>query len=237
MSRDFVEVLERLERLEKQNERLHRQNRCLKYAGVGATALFLLLGLSSCQSKSSGPATMGTLEVEKIVLKGSDGKMQALFTSSPKGPGLMLFGPGEPATPLIGLVADREGVPMLALYDSKGKGRIQLKVAKDDETMLMMTDDRGKERARFSVNGPGPGLTFWDETDQMKAMLSTGKTSTAFALVGPDKSTILLENMPERQRMVILNGKERLRAGLAVTPQVSAVELLDDQGRELFSKP
>jgi hypothetical protein len=238
MPAELADVLRRLERLESQNDGLRRQNRRLKWAGAFGVALAATLGLASCQSNSQGPAAQGTVEVEKLVLKGPDGKMQALLASGPKGPALILFGPGEPATPLIGLSVDySEGAPSLSLYDGRGKGRIQMKVARDGESVLAMTDDQEKERARLSVNGPGPGLTLWDDADRVRVVLTATKTASGLSLLGRDKSAVLLENGDDAQRLMFLNSRELPRVGLAVTRQGPAFGLFDDHGRELFSKP
>jgi hypothetical protein len=70
-----------------------------------------------------------------------------------------------------------------------------LQVAKDGETLLMMTNAKGKERARFAASGQGPGITLWDESDRTRAAMRFDRASSELVLGGPDKSSVVVEGV------------------------------------------
>lgn len=82
MPPDFAAVLERLGRLERQNDRLHRQNRRLKWAGAVGAVLLTTLGLSSCTSRSQGPTIQDPVKgIKKGQVRFGDQKgVRALWT-------------------------------------------------------------------------------------------------------------------------------------------------------------
>lgn len=246
-SSDISIVLARLDKLERQNDQLRKQNRHWKWLLVALTILLVALTIS-CQSKkplvlpeadadTSSSAQGTTLEAEKFVLKGPDGKTQAVLMSGPDGPGFILFTPGEPPTPAIGMTSNKEGVPQLTVHDKKGRRRILLTVEKDDAPVMAVFDETKKERVRLTVEGNQGGLGFYDASH--KGVTTIGMTSSgpSIALISGDKRAISLDVTPDFQVLRFLNAAGKPRAGISVTKEESGIDLFDDQGKLIFSKP
>jgi hypothetical protein len=161
------EILERLEKLE-------RENRWLKRSGVAAAALaslFVILGVAS-------PVPQ-TLTAHQILLTDSSGRVRVKLSAvGRKFPFLALYGPGDRTM----LSLDGGGTqPGLAIHDVSGKTRILLGGLSPDLSFynaagdtivsldgslgprLMLFDSAGKLRAEFG--GQGPTLSLIDSSD------------------------------------------------------------------------
>ena len=131
---DWPTVVERLEKLERQNRRMKQ---------VGAAVLVLVAAMLLMGQASPNR----TVEANEFVLKDANGKMQARLGLTANAPGLTLYeADGEVIRTFLGVGADGPG---LYLADAGGKVRAMLSV-KADEPSLVLSDRLGVEDARSS---------------------------------------------------------------------------------------
>jgi hypothetical protein len=141
-----VDVLERLDRLEKQNRRLK-----------SAAALFVIL--TSCLILMSAAGHKGrTIEARQIVLKDDEGNTRAVLGMRSAGPGLTLYDSGgDKAQALLAVL---QTGPVLGLYDADGNTRVLLGVTPKGAT-LTFNDAEGKLRAEMGFSGDAPHVTLF----------------------------------------------------------------------------
>jgi hypothetical protein len=140
-------ILERLEKLEKQNGRLK-------------LALVLLMIFAGCVVFSG--ARFGkarTVTARRIVLKDDTGTTRAILGMRSAGPGLTLYdASGENIEALLTVL---QTGPILSLYDSNGVTRVLLGVTPKGAT-LAFNDPKGKLRAEMGFLSKTPSITFFD---------------------------------------------------------------------------
>jgi hypothetical protein len=144
---DLAAVVERLEKVE-------RQNRRLRGAGIAVLVLAvagLLMGQAMPRAR--------IVEAEGFVLKDAAGKVWAKLDVFKDGPGLGLY--DENGKPRAMLSAFKAG-PGLSLFDENGKTRTTLDVFKAGPG-LALRDENDKLRAGLVVGKDGPGLALYDE--------------------------------------------------------------------------
>lgn len=140
-------VLERLERLEKQNRGLKR-----------AAALFMIL-VSSLILMSAAWRKGHTVEATQIVLKDEEGNKRAVLGMRSAGPGLTLYdAEGDKVQALLTVL---QTGPVLGLYDADGTTRVLLGVTPKGAT-LTFNDAEGKLRAEMGFSADAPHVTFFD---------------------------------------------------------------------------
>jgi hypothetical protein len=206
---DLAAVVARLDRLEKDNSELRRQNRRLKCAGAGV----LLLGAIALLA-GAGQAGK-TVEAERFVLRDGFGRQRAVLslTKSADDPSvaLMLFDTDE--RPRAGLGVNKDG-PGLYFTDPNGKHRAVLS-RNNDGIGLDLLDDRGRPRAGLHVTDVAAGLTLRDEAGAIRMQAGMDK----------DLPTLMLNDE---------DGK--LRAGLQVEKKAGRLRVLDAKGKSLLGK-
>jgi hypothetical protein len=142
-----VDVLKRLERLEKQNRRLKM-----------AAALFMIF-MSSLILMSAAGHKGRTIEARQIVLKDDEGNTRAVLGMRSAGPGLTLYGPdGDKVQALLAVL---QTGPALGLYDADGTTRVLLGATPKGATVTF-NDAEGKLRAEMGFSGDVPHVTFFD---------------------------------------------------------------------------
>jgi hypothetical protein len=137
--------------IEERLEKLERQNRRMKLAGLGAVVIagaFVLMG------QASGPRTPPEVRAKSFVLMDANGETRARLYMSAKAPMLELFDAN--GKPRAGLGVTSDG-PELDLYDAKGNPRAEMD-AFSDGPGLDLADANGKVRAQLAVNSDGPIL-------------------------------------------------------------------------------
>jgi hypothetical protein len=144
---DLAAVVERLEKVE-------RQNRRLRGAGIAVLVLAvagLLMGQAMPRAR--------IVEAEGFALKDAAGKARATLAVVKGAPRLLLY--DENGKTRVGLNMTEAG-PSLALADENGKGRVVLDVRKDGAG-LDLADENGKDRVVLEVRKDGPKLLMYDE--------------------------------------------------------------------------
>lgn len=156
-----VDILRRLEALEKQNRQLRR-------CGTVVATLLAVVFLSAAQGfLKNGPLELPrdkVVQAEKIVLRDENGKQRAVLTMSDNHPQLALL--DEDDKPRLILSASNEGA-MVGFGDENGKLRCSL-TANSEGGSLMFADKEGHFRASlFNLIRKGPGLVLQDQDGRL----------------------------------------------------------------------
>jgi hypothetical protein len=142
-----LDVLERLERLEKQNRRLK-----------SAAALFMIFTSSLVLMSAAGHKGR-TVEAKQMVLKDDAGITRAVLGMRSAGPGLALYDAnGDKVQALLTVL---QTGPVLGLYDADGTTRVLLGVTPKGVT-LTFNDAEGKLRGGIGFSGDAQNVTFFD---------------------------------------------------------------------------
>jgi hypothetical protein len=142
-----VDVLERLERLEKQNRRLK-----------SAAAVFMIFTSSLVLMSAAGHKGR-TVEAKQMVLKDDAGTTRAVLGMRSAGPGLALYDAnGDKVQALLTVL---QTGPVLGLYDADGTTRVLLGVTPKGVT-LTFNDADGKLRGGVGFSGDAQNVTFFD---------------------------------------------------------------------------
>ena len=142
-----VDVLERLERLEKQNRRLK-----------SAATVFMIFTSSLVLMSAAGHKGR-TVEAKQMVLKDDAGTTRAVLGMRSAGPGLALYDAnGDKVQALLTVL---QTGPVLGLYDADGTTRVLLGVTPKGVT-LTFNDADGKLRGGVGFSGDAQNVTFFD---------------------------------------------------------------------------
>ena len=158
---DLQAVVERLEKVERQNHRLRL---------AGAVALLLigavvLVGATTPKNTdhSTSDFKFKSVEVEKLVVRDKQGETRALLVVDKDGPGLMLYdSQGETRT---SLTVDEAG-PKLRLLDAKGRTRFGVGVLKD-ESIGALIDAKDETGDTLGIAENGPRLILCNENEKI----------------------------------------------------------------------
>jgi len=175
-------------------EKLERQNRRMKLAGVGAlviAAAFLLMG------QASGPRTLPEVRANSFVLVDAQGRQRATLSMDMNEPGLALR---DASGAIRAMLANSPQGPTLGLLDANGKAAATLAVLSDGP-LLGMLDANLTQGVMLDIPAHGPELKLNDanrfETDIGATDLitpTTGETHTTSAasivLFGKDKKVL-----------------------------------------------
>ena len=144
---DTHSILERLNKLEKQNSRLR-------------LALALLTILAGCFIFSAARFSRGhTVKARQILLQDDVGITRAILGMRSAGPGLTLY--DENGENVEALLTVLQSGPVLSLYDGSGTTRVLLGVTAKGAT-LAFNDQHGKLRAEMGFLSNTPDVTFFD---------------------------------------------------------------------------
>jgi hypothetical protein len=144
MENPACELIERITRLEHQQDSLQRTNRRLR---ITTAALMLFIGAAFLMGQTS--AVPGrSIEAQQFVLRGADGTIRAVM------------GIGD------------DGSVGMNLNDVKGQSRITLDLAADGSPGLDFYDQSGKLRATLALGPAGtPGLGLYDPSGRLRTSL------------------------------------------------------------------
>jgi hypothetical protein len=134
-------------------ERLEKQNRKLKHAGVVALILAAAVFLMGQTAQKK------TVEANEFILRDANGNLRAALGVDKDGTGLFLWDAAGKIRAALEVVADE---PQLVLYDSAGKQSAALSIYKGVPG-LGLFDSAGNPRATLDVGADGPGLTLSDQ--------------------------------------------------------------------------
>jgi hypothetical protein len=144
---DVNSIVERLDKLEKQNRRL-------------SIALALIAVFAGCLMFGGARFHKGhTVTARRIVLQDETGTTRAILGMRSAGPGLTLYDQnGENIEALLTVL---QTGPVLTMYDANGATRVLLGVTPKGAT-LAFNDPKGKLRAETGFLSNTPIVTFFD---------------------------------------------------------------------------
>ena len=202
-----------METLARRLDRVERENRWLKQAGVVALAVIAAVVLMGQVTQESR-----IVEAEKFVLKDENGITRGVF----------------------GLTLLDIGIPVLALYDSDGNRRAVLGLSGADTPSLILSDETGTDRITIGVgNDSNPVLFFWPKgphkkTTPARIQLSLDADGYSRLSLGSRKARITLAAASDGSAGVLLssNGeKPRHRASFHLSEDGSpGLILVDENG-------
>jgi len=134
--------------IEERLEKLERQNRRMRLAGLGA---LLIAGAFVLMGQASRPRTQ-TVRAKSFVLVDANGMTRARLHMSAVG--LVLSFYDAEGVSRAGLSVMSDG-PVLALNDANGKPRVWLSVSSEGP-LFNLFDAKGESRAALSVSSDGP---------------------------------------------------------------------------------
>lgn len=147
---DLGAITERLERLE-------RQNRRLRLAGV----VLLLVGAALATAGVAHPAPPPVLEAQRFLVRDPAGRPRAVLGVVGDASALNLY--DRAGTGRASLTVDADGGSRLGFFDREGRSRVALDLAGDGTAMVGFYDRNGRAHAQLRVAPDGTiGLGFFD---------------------------------------------------------------------------
>lgn len=210
---DPEEMARRLARLERMNRRLG--------GAVMLTALFVSLVFVMGQA----PPQPTTLEAERFVVRGADGRVRAQLGLVDGEPGLRLYGPAEE---LRAGMALPDGEPGLFLYDTQGRQRAFLGVPQGHPD-LVLYDEAQKPNASLSADKGLASLVLRDGQDGARVTLGTTGQVPGFVIQTP-QGPVRREGEGRRFGLALTDSEGSVRALLDATGNGPGVALYDTRG-------
>lgn len=144
-------VLERLEKVEKQNKRLSMINTFL------LIAVFGLMGVSLTKTMNIGLS--GRVTSKQVVLKGSELQI------------------ATPDDKIVAILHHGDGKPKLHLLDPQSKAEVRIGFNNNMEPALSLLDKNGKLRTMLALSTKedgSPGLQLYDNIGKLRTALGAG---------------------------------------------------------------
>jgi hypothetical protein len=195
-------LAERLERLERANERLLRQRRLLSWvvlAGVVFAVLGLVMPQAPAWADKGGDKGARVLRGRQFVLVDGRGTQRAVLGVDDKWPAL----PGDKDR------KKKEGVqPGLYLRDKKGKPRLAL-VAGDDDASLYMLDAEGKPALVVATAKDRQSLiAFNDPKGVTRGLFGLGKENKALLILRGNGALFGINDLAGKTRALVGTDKD-----------------------------
>jgi hypothetical protein len=162
MEQSTGQLIERLSRLELQQEKLQRSNKHLR---MMSGALLLVCGALFTMAQTSA-LVPDSLEAQQFLLRDSSGKLRgAMGVTSDGAVGLNFEDPAGRTRLTVDLAAN--GTPGVDLYDQDGKVRATIALGDDGLPGLGLYGPNGHLRTSLDVPaGKTPGLAFYKDDGQ-----------------------------------------------------------------------
>lgn len=165
MNERTMEILiERLERLERQNTRFKRTG----ILALFVISAFALLGQSLPINQE--------VRAQKFSLRDARGKSRAMLYSPPDGQVFLVLSDKD-GEPRVTLAVAADGTPALGLADKGDKFRVELSISKDSPRLSLYSKEGGKPRAILDLDSDGsPRLGFMDKNQSPRIVVgASGK--------------------------------------------------------------
>jgi len=169
MSPEVQTLIKRLEKLERQNQRLRRA----ACAALAVVTAFVMIGQAPASRTVSG---------NRFVLLDAQGRTRAELGLKDGSPGLVLLDANEKVQ--AALVVSPSG-PGLGLFDASGHGRAALTLTAEGP-ILSLRDANDKPQVSLAVTADGPGL---DLQDAEGFSTSVGVAETLSPTTGEKRKT------------------------------------------------
>jgi len=161
--------------IEERLEKLERQNRRMKLAGVGA---LVIAGAVVLMGQASGPRTLPEVRANSFVLVDANGQRRAMLAMFSDGPGLAPYDPtGQPRAELTVFSSG----PDLQMEDANGKVRVGPTVFLGKPELVLIGANE-KAEADLFVDSIAPALTFSDTNGSQRVALGVASDGPWFSL-------------------------------------------------------
>ncbi len=212
-----------LDTLTQRLDRLERENRRLKLAGV---ILLLALAAVGAMGQMIPRAVPKVVEAERFVLRDTRGKILATLGTEASGTSLSVY--DQNGKPRAGLSVIADGAPVLVLFDQNGKDRAGLVLGADGTPALALLDQNGKRRAVLSTLVDGrPGLLLADQNEKGRLLLGVDTSGPSLVLRDENQNRAMLGH-------AALEGKT---AGTVEQRPASSLVLFDKDGTVIWKAP
>jgi len=212
-----------METLARRLDRVERENRCLKQAGVVALAVISAVVL---MGQATGKVAK-VIEAEKFVLRNSAGKVVAMLGVPQRwGYPQMHFYDQEKKVAVLGIVRE-DGSPGLRLYDGNDKLRASLisESLSDGTPILELYDKNEKSRATFTLLWPLSDLPALVLSGENKGGISLGRNLEIYDAKGATRAVLGRISLGEK------------RTGIVEKRPESSLVLFDKDGKLIWSAP
>jgi hypothetical protein len=156
-----TELVQRIERIERQNRNLRR---CL--TGLAALLVGAAVALPTYQALSQGRGR-AVVEADRFVLRNNDGKLVAAFG------------------------VNNYGTANLVLLDKQEHARATIGVNNNGDPAIVLASPGGQQRLTLIHTADGPGLVMMDKNDKPRLLVSVEADGKGlFQTIGPDGKAI-----------------------------------------------
>ena len=139
-----------IETLARRLDKVERENRWLKQAGVVA---LVVIGAVVLMGQATPSKVAKVIEAEKFVVRDKSGKVRAELSMSADGSPQLILRSSEGKSGAV-LAVGTDGSPSLVLYDRNDKPRIGLSVSADGSPDLVMFSRAGKVTGKLIWSRP-----------------------------------------------------------------------------------
>lgn len=206
-------------------ERVERENRWLKKAGVAALAVIAAVVLTG---QATPPKPPKVVEADEYLLRDRKGNVRAMLGFREGAPLLSFY--DEEQTLRIGLGFTTDGLPTVSILSKSGNIRSSLTVLANDTTALHLYDRTEKARAVLAVGADGtPSFSLF------------GKDKDGSVVLGVDNGGVSGVTLSDRRgiaRAVLGSiSLETGRTGVVEKRPESSLVLFDKDGKLVWSAP
>ncbi|MFA5032550.1 MAG: hypothetical protein WC614_05975 [bacterium] len=201
---DIGALLQRVDRLERENLTAVRQVKLMKLAGLAVVlgiAVILFCGAKTSNNK--------VIEAQEFRVVDRNGKSHAI----------------------LGIL--RDGNPELVFWDENGQNRAALYIT-DGVPGLTLRDENGKQRASLCLTGGDPRLMFYNENGVLSVHLSGMKEDPGLMLSDENgKASVILTGMNGNPGLSLFDGNGKSAAMLSIMKGKPGLSLFDKNGNPL----
>lgn len=136
------------------------------------------------------------------------------------------------------LMVEDDGV-RLRLFDQNGKSRVALVVTNEGVAGLGVNDTNANTRAAMGMIADQPYMFLNDNEGKPRIGLTTDKDGPTIDLAEGGKSRARLASVKDVAGLLLFDGNGKRRAELTVDKEAAGahLEIKDENGKPLFSKP
>ncbi len=225
-----------METLARRLDKVERENRWLKRAGVVALAVIATVVLMGQATESK---VAKVVKAEKFVVQDSSGKIRATLATSDGSVGLELYDDEVNEKFRVRLGVEANGETRLVLNAKEEKNGIVLGTAPDG---VLLGVHRGKQRVTLGVGFEiGGSLGFTDRNGRIRAglaVLPDGPSELSFWDKNKKKRAMFSHKSDGLSTIVFTDRDERLRFSMGVWPDgTPGLSLFDRNEKVIWSPP
>ena len=232
-TQDFETLLERLDKLERQNQRVKRASLLGLAAAAGIALMAQTPNAGTIEAKrinfrdSNGNVRMDLKmsgDLPGIWLNDAHGSPQAIFSTLGDEPSLVLIDKQEKPRVIVAMTG---GEPHIGIADAQGRSQAALTMTADGPR-IGLQDAAGLLRQTLEIAADGPKLRFWDSrgAERVRLNLKADRPTFAFFDAKNHQRLVLGENL-----LGFLDANAQSRATMALPPEGPTLVLTDMHGK------